>query len=194
MRRAIVPFLAFVIASLRLAGCGERESLGDGYVLVTPRGTGPDAHPGTSLHRKGKVVWDNVYVGDFGHYDASKFFHDGIFVFVGPLPGNTDWWTHPQLFAVRDGDLPVVLSERLMGQRLVVSSDSREMSTFAVSRMTPLETGVRVEFEYWTDSQTKATKTNDLAWPDIKRLLDEASASARTVHHRFGDYRVLPLQ
>jgi hypothetical protein len=115
-------------------------------------------------------------------------------VFVGPLPGNTDWWTYPQLFVVRPGNTPVVLSERLLGRRLVVSSDSREMSTFAVRHITPTESGVRVEFEYWADSNIEATKTNDLAWPEIKRLLDEADTSARIVHHGHGDYRVLPLQ
>jgi hypothetical protein len=82
-----------------------------------------------------------------------------MFVFVGPLPGNTDWWTYSQLFAVRGGDTPVVLSERLLGQRLVVSSDSREMSTFAVRHITPTESGVRVEFKYRVDPNTTATKT-----------------------------------
>jgi hypothetical protein len=193
MRHAI-QIIAFAVGSSVLAGCSEREHIGDGYVIVTPPAMGPDHHPGTSLHRKGKVVWGNVYIGHFSPHHTSKFFHDGMFVFVGPLPRDADWWTYSQLFAVRGADTPVVLSERLLGQRLAVSSDVRQMSTFAVRRITPAETGVRVEFEYRTDSNTKATKTNDLAWAEIKGLLDEAETSARIVHHRLGDYRVLPLQ
>lgn len=191
--RLLIQFIAFA-ACIVLAGCSEREQLGGGYTLVTPPTMGPDHHPGTSLHRKGKAVWDNVYVGHFSPHDASEFFHDGMFVFVGPLPGDTDWWTYSQLFAVRGGDIPVVLSERLLGQRLVVSSDTREMSTFAVRHIAPVENGLRVEFEDSAGSTTKATKTNNLAWADIKRLLDEADTSAKIVHNKFGDYRVLPLQ
>jgi hypothetical protein len=191
MRNALQT-IAFTIAWAVLVGCSERERLGSGYVLVSPPAMGPDHHPGTSLHRKGKVAWGNVYIGYFSPHDASKFFHDGIFVFVGPLPGDTDWWTYSQLFGVRGGDIPVVLSERLLRQRLVVSSDMREMSTFAVRHITPAEGGLRVEFEYRAGSNV--TKTNDLTWAEIKRLLDEADTSAKIVHHRLGDYRVLPLQ
>jgi len=192
--RRIIECLALAIASFLFTSCSEKEKIGGGYVLETSAAPGPDAHPGTSLHRKGRVVWDNVYVGYFGPKAASKFFHDGIFVFVGPLPGNTDWWTYPQLFAVRGEATPVVLSERLLGQRLVVSSDMREMSTFKVRQLISTEAGVRVDFEYWADSNTKTAKTNDLSWAEIKKLLDEAESSSRVVHHRFGDYRVLSLQ
>jgi hypothetical protein len=68
------------------------------------------------------------------------------------------------------------------------------MSTFKVRQITPTENGVRVEFEYWADSNTKAAKTNELAWPEIKKLLDEADRSSRMVHHSFGDYRILSFQ
>lgn len=192
--RCVMKCVTLAATCFLLASCSEREKIGGDYVLKTPPTLGPDSHPGTSLLRKGKVVWDNVYVGYFSPNDASKFFHEGIFVFVGPLPGKTDWWTYPQLFAVCGDDTPVVLSERLMGQRLVVSSDMREMSTFKVRQVTPAEMGVRVEFEYWADPNTKAAKTNDLTWAELKKLLDEADKSSRIVHHGFGDYRVLPLQ
>lgn len=192
--RHVIHFIALVTAGLVLLGCSEREQVGSGYTLVTPPTLGPDHHPGTSLHRRGKVVWDNVYVGYFSPHDASRFFHDGMFVFVGPLPGDTDWWTYSQLFAVRGGDTPVVLSERLLGQRLVVSNDLREMSSFAVRHLTPTENGLRVEFQDSKGSTTKATMTNDFTWTDVKRLLDEADRSAKIVHHKFGDYRVLPLR
>lgn len=192
--RRVIKYLGVAAACFLATSCSERESIGGDYVLMTPPTLGPDHHPGTSLYRKGNVVWKNVYVGYFSPNDASKFFHEGMFVFVGPLPRNTDWWTYSQLFAVRGGDTPLVLSERLLGQRLVVSSDMGEVSTFNVHQITPAENGVRVEFEYWADANTKATKTNDLTWTEVKRLLDEADTSGKIVHHRFGDYRILPLQ
>ena len=190
----VIDHIVIAMFCIMLAGCSKREQVGGGYVLVTPPTMGPDHHPGVSLQRKGKVVWDNVYVGHFSPHAASKFCHNGMFVFVGPVPGNTDWWIHSQLFGVRSAGPPVVLSERLLGKRLVVSSDMHEMSSFAVRDISLIEGGVRVVFELGADDSTQTTKTNDLAWTDIKGLLDDADASAKMVRHRLGDYRVLALQ
>jgi len=114
-------------------------------------------------------------------------------VFVGPIPGGTDWRPYSQLFAVRGGATPVVLSECLLGKRLAISSDAPTASTCSVRHIEPSESGVRVVFEYWLNSNTQATKTNDLPWLEIKKLLDEADRSGKTVNHSLGDYRVLPF-
>ncbi|MCX5658325.1 MAG: hypothetical protein NTW19_01215 [Planctomycetota bacterium] len=188
------PIIAFVMACVLTAGCSDREKLGEDYVLVTPSTMGPDSHPGTSLRWKEKVVWKNVYVGYFSPAESSQFCHDGMFVFVAPVPGNNDWWLYPQLFAVRGGKPPVVLSERLLGQRLSVSYRSGEMSTFSARAISPFKEGVRAVFEYQVDSNNKATKPIELTWAEIKQMLDEADTSARAIHHELGDYRVLPVR
>lgn len=177
-----------------LAGCSEREHVGGGYVLVTPPTMGPDHHPGTSLRYKGQTVWEHV----FGFYPdpATKFYHDGMFVFIANVPDNDndDWWTRPQLFAVRGAGPPVVLSERLFKQPLVVSSVSGVGSTYSVRYLSTTGNGVRFVFAYWPDSDHETTTTNQLSWLNIKQMLDEAGTSARLVRHKLGDYRVLPVQ
>ena len=183
----------FVIAPLcfALAGCSQREQVGGGYTLVTPPTMGPDHHPGTSLRYRGRTVWGNV----FGFYPdpASKFYHDGIFVFVANVPGDGDWWIEPQLFAVRGVGPPVVLSERVFKQPLVVSDISGVGSTYSVRHLVATESGVSFVIAYWPDHNHEATATNEMSWASIGQMLDEAVTSARLVSHPMGDYRVLPL-
>lgn len=191
----IVPHLWFMVACLFVAGCSERSELGDGYVLVAPARMGPDHHPGTSLHRKGKVVWGNVYVGHFSGYEAKQYYHDGMFVFVGAVPGNTDWWYYSQLFAVRGAGPPVILSERLLGERFAISYDSRQYSSpFAVDNISPIADGVRVQFTHSPSTVNHDTNAFVLPWARIRQFLDEADSSSRLVQHQMGNYRVLPLQ
>ncbi len=191
MRRA-VHYLAIAAACIVTAGCSEREQVGDGYSLVTPATLGPDHHPGTALRYRGRTVWAHV----FGFYPdpATRFYHDGMFVFIANVPGTTDWWIEPQLFAVRGAGPPVVLSERLFGQPLVVSSISGVGSTYSVRHLSATDDGVRFVFAYWPDHNHEATTTNELSWSSIKQMLDEAPASARLVRHQMGDYYVLPVR
>lgn len=183
------PFanLLLAIALFSISGCSDREQVGFGYVLVTPESWNPDGHPGTALHRGRKVVWGNVYTGYFGPTPPSCFAHEGMMVFVGPPPVDDTWNSYPQLFAVRADGPPVVLSERLLQRRLAVFDRGHEASDFAVRHLALTNGGFRVEFEH-----NSITKTCDVSWADIKRLLDEADTSPRLVHHPLGDYRLLP--
>jgi hypothetical protein len=81
--RRLMEYLALAAVCFLLTSCGEKEKIGGGYVLETPQALNPDAHPGTSLRRKGKVIWDNVYVGYFGPNDASKFYQMGYLFSLG---------------------------------------------------------------------------------------------------------------
>ncbi len=119
---------------------------------------------------------------------ATDFSHDGMILFVGPVPAESNWWPYPQLFAVRGDGPPVVLSERLVGQRLVPVYDGSDGIPFEIRHIALINDGVRVEFRHSGD-----TIMHTLSWADIKRLLDEADKSARPVSHNLGDYRVLPL-
>ena len=136
-------------------------------------------------------MWGNV----FGFYPnpASKFYRDGIFVFIANVPGDGDWWLWPQLFAVRGAGPPVLLSERVFNQPLVVSDLSNVMSTYSVRNLAATERGVGFVIAYWPDHNHEATTTNELSWARIGQLLDEAVTSARLMRHPMGDYRVLPL-
>jgi hypothetical protein len=190
MRQAIVK-LVFAMTCIMLTGCSHHEQVGGGYTLVTAPTLGPDSHPGTSLRYEGRTVWGHV----FGFYPdaASKFYHDGMFVFIANVPGDGDWWIEPQLFAVCGAGPPVVLSERLFKHPLVVSSVSGVGSTYSVRNLAATDNGVRFVIAYWPDRDHEATTTNELAWGSIRQMLDTASSSARLVRHPMGDYRVLPV-
>ncbi len=192
MNRSINVF-AIVLGCLLMAGCSERESAGGGYTFVTPMTLGPDHHPGTSLHRYGREVWGNVTPAYYMEESPKRFYHDGILVFVGKVPGRSDWWYHHQLFAVRPSGRPVLLSERLLNEPFDISYDSREYSfAYKVHRLLPDGEGVRVLFTPTSSRVGRETNSITLTWGNIKAMLDEADVSARLVEHKFGDYRVLP--
>ena len=186
MHRRLLNLL-LAVALLTLIGCSKRERVASDYVLVTPESWNPDGHPGTALHRGRHVVWGNVYTGYFHPASASSFSRDGMMVFVGLPPVGDNWYSYPQLFAVRGDGPPVVLSERLLHKRLAVFDHGHEASDFAVRHLVLTNGGFRVEFEH-----NSVIKTCDVSWPDIKRFLDEADTSARLVHHLLSDYRLLP--
>src|SRR5207237_4019679 len=94
-----------------------------GYMLVTtsPGLLNPDASPGTSLHYGGRRVWSSVFTGCFWPEPAGKFYHEGIFVFVGSVLGSggyNDPLVYPQLYVVRGKEPPVIISQRIFGQPL----------------------------------------------------------------------------
>jgi hypothetical protein len=171
---------------LMLIGCTSQVRVSSDYVLVTPARWNPDSHPGTTLHRGGKIVWGNVYTGYFYPSSATRFARDGMMVFVGPVPVGDDWYSDPQLFAVRGDGPPVVLSERLLHQPLAVFDHGKDASEYAVRSVVPTDDGFRVEFEH-----NSANKTCQVSWADITRLLDEGKTTAMLVQHRLGDYRLL---
>src|SRR4051812_40744932 len=121
-------YLVLAVALVTFIGCSRKERVGSGYVLVTPRSWNPDGHPGTTLHRGWHVIWGNVYTGYFYPASPSNFTRDGMMVFVGPPPVDDNWYSYPQLFAVRGDGPPVVLSERLLHQRLAVFDHGHEAS------------------------------------------------------------------
>jgi hypothetical protein len=190
----VIQRVWFIAVCSVFMSCSERTQVADGYVFVTPPTMGPDHHPGTSLHLKGKVVWGNVYLGYFSGYKPRQFFHEGMVVFVGAVPANTDWWYYPQLFAVRGSGPPVLLSERLLGERFATSYDSRQYSSsFAVDNISPTADGVRVQFTHSPGTVNRDTNAFAVSWTIVRRFLDEADSSSRLVRHQLGDYRVLPL-
>jgi hypothetical protein len=186
-----IQWLWLIAVCLICLGCSERNQVGGGYALVTPFTMGPDHHPGTSLQRKGKLVWGNVYMGYFSGYQPAQFYHDGMFVFVGAVPGNTDYWLYPQLFAIRGSGPPVLLSERLLGEEYDTSNGS---SHYQVYNISPLQDGVRVQFTHSPGTVNHDTNSSTLSWALVRNLLDDADSSSRLVRHKLGDYRVLSLR
>ena len=193
--RCFFRFILFAIVSIVLSGCST-QPLGNGYVLITGPDLGPDSHPGTTLYRGGRVIWDNVYTGYFYPHSPDKFYHDRIFVFIGPLSGDKVWRPSSILFAVRNGGTPLVLSQRVMKRPLFVPShfSNEDIIALRVLHLTPTESGVKVEFEYYDESDAQVTKIINLTWLEIEKLLDEADTSTKTEHYKLGDYRVLPLR
>ena len=187
MRQTIFHLL-LAIGLVTLTGCGKRERVDSNYVLFTPESL-PDGHPGTALHYKGKEVWPNVYAG------AGKAYHDGIFVFSAPVPGGFtnsdgipmyDYSISPQLFAIRGAGPPVIISERIPADTL----DSQKR--YRLWQVTPTESGVRAEFEYWPDKDHEARVIRDVPWANIQSWVQEAESSASKKATPLGTYRVLP--
>jgi len=191
MLRAI-QFLVALTACLLLQSCSEREPVGGGYTLVTPESWGLHHHPGTALRYRGREIWPHVF--GFHPDAASRFYHEGIFVFIANVPANTDWWYYPQLFAVRGAGPPVVLSERLFKQPLMISTMSGAGSKYSVRHLAATDSGVRFAMVDWPDHNQEVTTTNELSWSGIKQMLDEADKSARLVEHSIANYRVLPAR
>ena len=183
--------LLTTIALVALIGCSRREQVSSDFVLVTPKSWNPDGHPGTALHYKGAVVWPNVYTG------SGKTYHDGIFVFSAPVPdGSTnsdgipmyDYSISPQLFAIRGAGPPIIISERILADTL----DSQKR--YRLWQVTPTESGLRTEFEYWPDKDHQARTIRDVPWADIRSWVQEAESSVPKKVTPLGTYRVLPLK
>ena len=175
--------LLLLLAVLTLAGCSRRERVSNDYTLVTPESWNPDGHPGTALHYKGKQVWPNVYIG------SSNSYHDGVFVFSAPVPTSDGQYSNsvsPQLFAIRGAGPPVIVSQRIIEDALEPNGHYRLWG------VTPTESGVRVEFEYWPDHDNKARTNRDVSWPDIQTWVKEAEASTPVTTTPLGTYRLLP--
>lgn len=189
--RSFVSRLTIAITCFVLVACGDKEQverISGGYELVTSATRlNPDYHPGTALRRGTKIIWGNIYTGYFQPAPANSFTHDGMMLFVGPVPDRDNWYVFSQLFAVRGDGPPVVLSERLLQKHLVASSIGNEGSVFAVKSLSLVNGGFRVVF-----TQGAEITTREITWDDIKRLLDEADTKARSVHHHLGDYKILP--
>ena len=186
--RQIIFHLLLVIGLITVAACAKCERVGPDYVLVTPETLNMDGHPGTALYFKGKEVWSNVY-GGYG-----KYYHDGIFVFSAPVPATFtnqdgiymyDYSISPQLFAVRNAEPPVILSQRIIGE--ILESEKR----YRLWQITPIENGIRVEYK--SDIGQQAHMTRDVSWKNIQSWVQEADASAPTEVRHLGVYRVLPV-
>ncbi|MHA3774883.1 hypothetical protein ACXR0O_25465 [Verrucomicrobiota bacterium sgz303538] len=177
-----------------LVACSKKHVVGDGYSLVTPESLNPDSHPGTTLRRNGKIVWGNVYIGYFHNQTPPHFFHNGVFVFVGPLPIENSPSSGPQLFAVRGDGPPVFLTERLHGQRLIIPKRlTDESNRFEVTSIASIDGGIQAEIEYWKNHNTKARRTIHVTWAAIETLLDEATTSGELMHAQFDSYYALHL-
>jgi hypothetical protein len=155
------------------------------YVLVTPESWNPDGHPGTALRYKGREVWRNVYSG------SSNSYRDGVFVFSAPVPtsdGQYNSSVSPQLFAIRGAGPPVMVSQRITEDAL--NSERR----YRLWQVTPSETGIRVEFEYWADREHQVRTNREVSWSDIQNWVKEAEASAPATATPLGTYRLLPIK
>ena len=179
-------FVAIALAAF--VGCSRRERVSTEYVLVTPESWNPDGHPGTALHFRGRAVWPNIYTG------SGKTYHNGIFVFSAPVPGGFsnsdgipmyDYSISPQLFAIRGGGPPVIISERIVADAL-----DREKGCH-LWQVTPIDNGVRAEFEPCTEVGSKAHIVRDVSWADIQSWAHEADLSVTNRVTPLGTYRVL---
>ena len=184
-----IRHVALLVISALVIGCSEKQDVGGGYSLVTGANSlNPDSHPGTALRRNGKIIWGNVYVGYYYAQAPQNFFHNGIFLFVGPFPDESGWVSFSQLFAVRGDGPPILLTERLVGRRLIISRRASDVSDmFSVRNISVVNGAVRVELD-------GAARPIELTLTAIENLFEEAATSGKTVHAQLGDYRVLPLQ
>ena len=96
-----------------------------------------------------------------------------------------DYSISPQLFAVRNAEPPVILSQRIIGE--ILESEKR----YRLWQITPIENGIRVEYK--SDIGQQAHMTRDVSWKNIQSWVQEADASAPTEVRHLGVYRVLPV-
>jgi hypothetical protein len=175
--------LSLVAGLFLLAGCAPQarvKPLGSDFSFVQLVPMNPDHHPATRLHYKSKEVWPIVFDG------YGNFVQDGVVVFVGLLPysGGDGSDPYQQLLAVRGGGVPLLLSERLLHQKL---SSARDAVPFRVQSLSLINDHFRVEFK-----QGGEILVREFSWADVNQFLDEGESSERLVRNRQVDYRVLP--
>jgi hypothetical protein len=181
-----LTILLLIIANL--TGCAnDEQKVGQNFTLVTPSPIGPDSHPGAYLTRQGIVVWNNVYTGYFHPNKPASFYHDGTFVFVAPVPGETDWSPHSKLFVIGREGLPLMISERVLSQPS--SLHEERQITCDVQSLSIVEKNIRVVF-----TCPKGNIAHDLTWDEIAKMLNEAETSGKVIRNKLGDYRVLPAK
>ena len=191
MRKAVL-FCLLIAAAFAIVGCVAQKRVEGGYSFVTTSAglLNPDALPGTSLHYRGSRVWPVVFPEYYWPEPASKFYHDGLFVFAGSVLGNDGYnapLPGPHLYAVRGKGPPVIISQRVFQQPLT--------NEYQVAHIASVPDGVRVRFECygrWVNGHTTYS-TNDVSWADISNWVREAEISAPLRTTARGDYRVLPM-
>ena len=178
-------FLYFILVAemFLLTGCVPQarvKPLGSDFSFVQLVPMNPDHHPATTLHYKRKEVWPIVFDG-YGY-----FVQDDVVLFVGlvPQPGRNSSYPYQQVLAVRGGGVPLVLSERLLHQRLSFSDDA---VPFSVQSLSLINDQFRVEFKRGDEILTR-----EFSWADVNQFLTEGESSGRLVRNRQVDYRVLP--
>jgi hypothetical protein len=153
--RYTIQHALLAAAIVTLAGCGHRQSIGGGFELRGSESWNPDGHPGTFLYYEGKEVWHQIA---WGYPDPpEKFCHDGIFVFLSPVPdadGRNDYANSPQLYAIRGSGPPVLISQRIFGRPFKGSRN------FTVENSSVTANGIRVEFDYWPDESHEVVPNN----------------------------------
>jgi hypothetical protein len=175
-------YLGISMMLLTLIGCAPQVHVkagGSDYTFVW-RDLLPDAAPGSELHYKNKKVWDFVYEG-YGYSCQGGMM---VFTALVPYEDMTGCYSHPQLFVVRGGEPPVVLSQRIMQQPLRVPPG---VPAYGVKSLVSTNGGVQVEFQQGTNVIRR-----DLTWSHFKRFLDEGDSLPKLVHHPFPEYRILP--
>jgi hypothetical protein len=182
--RFITSYMFLLAGTCLVSGCGERVSVGrSGYIYFTAD-TLPDGHPGTVLRYKGKQVWPSIHPGYF-HDSPTNFYRDRMIVFVGSVPSRTEIMNYDaQLFATREAEQPVLISQRAFQLSLT--------NSYYIDHITPVSDGFRVVIRFWETSRNNVTITNTILWSNIASWLKEAEAVPLTQFTPSTAFRLLP--
>lgn len=186
--RLTVYFLSIAV----FGGCSTTttERLGE-FSFHTPEQLGIHHRPGTSLRWDGETVWKNVFTGYFHPHDVGPFQRDDMLVFVGTAPWRDIWYPHPQLFVVRGGDTPVLLSEHILSKPFLDPRKGSPKASYSLIDISPTTNGVRAVFHHYPDPQTYSRNPFALLWDEIESYLRLPATSFHSVSHPCGNYRVL---
>jgi len=178
-----VHLTLIVSACVLLSSCDKSANIGGGYTIT--RAVGYDGHGAGPNH----LYYNGIKVCDMvGMYQ----YHDGILIFMGNASGSAN----EQLFAVRGAGPRVLLSERIVKDQ----HDSHDPISGAVEKeyrvedITRTADGVQVRFFIGVNDKTgeQIVESDDLSWPQIQTLIQEAETSAPVQAGDLGNYRRLP--
>jgi len=188
----IICILSIAAMCVITTGCSEREQVGGGYYLVVGDPAPPDYYPSTALFYKGTSVWARV--SGFYPDPPKKFYHEGMFVFIGSVPGATNWCYQPQIFAVRGAGPAVVLSERLFGRPMLLSDTGPVQSNYcySVRNLAAISNGISFDMAYWYEPFREDTLHGEMPWTQVKQMLDDAPLYSRPITNKLGVYYILP--
>jgi hypothetical protein len=184
--RSVMLFSMLVATPFFFAACDHRQPIGGGFELKQSTTWNPDGHPGIFLYYQGKEAWHQI---SWGYpYSPKDFCHGDIFVFESPVPeadGYNNYGISPQLYAIRASGPPVLISQRIMGMPL------KGDRLYTVENTVVTRNGVGVIFDYISEDDQEAMRTNEVSWVEIAGWVREAEGSAAEVRTPLGNYRLL---
>jgi len=177
------------LLGLGVAGCQTHKTvspLSGGYEEVAhPYHTLIDQPPSPRIsfqHRNADGSTSEIWPSLYG---VPEVIHGDLAIFVGDKAfKDPDPETHPRLFAVRSPELPVDITEEVLGRWAKAEGKDARAAVDRITLITPAENanGLELDLEFWTRSEWSGPENWPqkssclLSWPAVGEILNAVKA------------------